>query len=85
MLDPEVKCKAQVSLAFPRKEKNYSVSLSNKRYGYAAKFEQGELARYEVGLADLTCSCPYSFQYELPCCHLIAVAQCHGRTRDNDA
>ena len=61
------------------------MSLSNNRYGYAAKFEQGELARYEVDLADLTCSCPYSVQYELSCCHLIAVAQRQGLTRDNDA
>ncbi|KNH05628.1 mutatorlike transposase [Perkinsela sp. CCAP 1560/4] len=63
----------------------YSVSLSNNRYGYAAKFEQGELARYEVDLADLTCSCPYSVQYELSWCHLIAVAQRQGLTRDKDA
>ncbi|KNH09288.1 Zinc finger - SWIM-type [Perkinsela sp. CCAP 1560/4] len=45
---------------------------------------RGELARYEVDLADLTCPCPYSVQYELPCCHLIAVAQRQGLTRDND-
>ncbi|KNH01409.1 Zinc finger SWIM-type [Perkinsela sp. CCAP 1560/4] len=64
---------------------SYSVSLSNNRYGYAANFEQGELARCEVDLADLTCSCPYSVQYELPCCHVMAVAQRQGLTRDNDA
>ncbi|KNH07246.1 Zinc finger SWIM-type [Perkinsela sp. CCAP 1560/4] len=32
-----------------------------------------------------TCSCPYSVQCELPCCHLIAVAQRQGLTCDNDA
>ena len=64
---------------------SFFVRVSNKHYCYAVKFEQGKLARYEVDLAELTCSCPYSVQYELLCCHLIAVAQRRRRTRDNDA
>ena len=61
----------------------FSVHMSSERYGYALSYKSTHAVRYEVDMFEITCSCPYTGQYLIPCCHIIAVAL-HKRLPHNE-